>query len=85
MLLKFCFPSIWILIVGIFSCGETFVSRSITRGLSNIAMGLESLLHMGSIDNLRDWGYAKGYVRMQWMMLQQGEPEDFVVVTGVQY
>ena len=65
--------------------GETFVTRKITRGLSNIAMGLEPCLYMGNIDSLRDWGHAKDYVRMQWMMLQQDEPEDFVIATGVQY
>ena len=65
--------------------GETFVTRKITRGLCNIAMGLEPCLYMGNIDSLRDWGHAKDYVRMQWMMLQQDEPEDFVIATGVQY
>lgn len=65
--------------------GETFVTRKITRGLSNIAMGLESCLFMGNIDSLRDWGHAKDYVRMQWMMLQQNEPDDFVISTGLQY
>ena len=65
--------------------GETFVTRKITRGLSNIAMGLEPCLYMGNIDSLRDWGHAKDYVRMQWMMLQQDDPEDFVIATGVQY
>lgn len=65
--------------------GETFVTRKITRGLANIAMGLESCLHMGNIDSLRDWGHAKDYVRMQWMMLQQNAPEDFVIATGEQY
>ena len=65
--------------------GETFVTRKITRGLSNIAQGLENCLYMGNIDSLRDWGHAKDYVRMQWMMLQQDEPEDFVIATGVQY
>jgi GDPmannose 4,6-dehydratase len=65
--------------------GETFVTRKITRGLSNIAMGLESCLFMGNIDSLRDWGHAKDYVRMQWMMLQQDQPEDFVISTGLQY
>ena len=65
--------------------GETFVTRKITRGLCNIAMGLEPCLYMGNIDSLRDWGHAKDYVRMQWMMLQQEEPEDFVIATGVQY
>jgi GDPmannose 4,6-dehydratase len=65
--------------------GETFVTRKITRGLSNIAIGLERCLYMGNIDSLRDWGHAKDYVRMQWMMLQQDEPEDYVIATGVQY
>ena len=65
--------------------GETFVTRKITRGLSGIAMGLEKCLYMGNIDSLRDWGHAKDYVRMQWMMLQQDAPEDFVIATGVQY
>ena len=65
--------------------GETFVTRKITRGLANIAMGLEDCLYMGNIDSLRDWGHAKDYVRMQWMMLQQDRPEDFVIATGVQY
>jgi GDPmannose 4,6-dehydratase len=65
--------------------GETFVTRKITRGLANIAQGLEDCLYMGNIDSLRDWGHAKDYVRMQWMMLQQDRPEDFVIATGVQY
>jgi len=65
--------------------GETFVTRKITRGLANIAQGLENCLYMGNIDALRDWGHAKDYVRMQWMMLQQSQPEDFVIATGVQY
>jgi GDPmannose 4,6-dehydratase len=65
--------------------GETFVTRKITRGLANIAQGLEPCLYMGNIDALRDWGHAKDYVRMQWMMLQQDNPEDFVIATGVQY
>jgi GDPmannose 4,6-dehydratase len=65
--------------------GETFVTRKITRGLSNIAQGLEDCLYMGNMDALRDWGHAKDYVRMQWMMLQQDEPEDFVIATGKQY
>lgn len=65
--------------------GETFVTRKITRGLSNIALGLEPCLYMGNIDSLRDWGHAKDYVRMQWMMLQQDEPEDYVIATGKQY
>jgi GDPmannose 4,6-dehydratase len=65
--------------------GETFVTRKITRGLSNIAQGLEKCLFLGNMDALRDWGHAKDYVRMQWMMLQQDQPEDFVIATGVQY
>ncbi len=65
--------------------GETFVTRKITRGLANISQGLEDCLYMGNIDALRDWGHAKDYVRMQWMMLQQEQPEDFVIATGVQY
>ncbi|WP_170367379.1 GDP-mannose 4,6-dehydratase [Ruegeria arenilitoris] len=65
--------------------GETFVTRKITRGLANIAQGLEKCLYMGNIDSLRDWGHAKDYVRMQWMMLQQDKPEDFVIATGKQY
>jgi GDPmannose 4,6-dehydratase len=65
--------------------GETFVTRKITRGLSNIAQGLEPCLYMGNMDALRDWGHAKDYVRMQWMMMQQELPEDFVIATGVQY
>jgi GDPmannose 4,6-dehydratase len=65
--------------------GETFVTRKITRGLANIAQGLEKRLYMGNLDALRDWGHAKDYVRMQWLMLQQDQPEDFVIATGVQY
>ena len=65
--------------------GETFVTRKITRGLANIALGLESSIYMGNIDALRDWGHAKDYVRMQWMMLQQEAPDDFVIATGKQY
>ena len=65
--------------------GETFVTRKITRGLANIAQGLEKCLYMGNIDALRDWGHAKDYVRMQWMMLQEDEPDDFVIATGLQY
>ncbi|OWJ84053.1 GDP-mannose 4,6-dehydratase [Haematobacter missouriensis] len=65
--------------------GETFVTRKITRGLANIAQGLEQCLYMGNIDSLRDWGHAKDYVRMQWMMLQQDTAEDFVIATGKQY
>jgi GDPmannose 4,6-dehydratase len=65
--------------------GETFVTRKITRGLANMALGLETCLYMGNLDALRDWGHAKDYVRMQWMMLQQEQAEDFVIATGVQY
>lgn len=65
--------------------GETFVTRKITRGLANISQGLEDCLYMGNIDALRDWGHAKDYVRMQWLMLQQEQPEDFVIATGKQY
>jgi GDPmannose 4,6-dehydratase len=65
--------------------GETFVTRKITRGLANISQGLEQCLYMGNIDSLRDWGHAKDYVKMQWLMLQQDHPEDFVIATGVQY
>ncbi len=82
---------------GIFACngilfnhesprrGETFVTRKITRGLANIAQGLEQCLYMGNLDSLRDWGHAKDYVRMQWMMLQQDTADDFVIATGVQH
>jgi len=65
--------------------GETFVTRKITRGLANIAQGLEQCLYMGNLDALRDWGHAKDYVRMQWLMLQQDQPEDFVIATGLQF
>ena len=65
--------------------GETFVTRKITCGLANIAQGLEQCLYMGNLDALRDWGHAKDYVRMQWMMLQQDKADDFVIATGVQY
>jgi GDPmannose 4,6-dehydratase len=65
--------------------GETFVTRKISRGLCNIALGLEQCLYMGNMDALRDWGHAKDYVRMQWMMLQQDQPKDYVIATGVQY
>lgn len=81
---------------GIFACngilfnhesprrGETFVTRKITRGLCNIAQGLEACLYLGNLDSLRDWGHAKDYVRMQWLMLQQDAPKDFVIATGKQ-
>lgn len=65
--------------------GETFVTRKITRGLSNIALGIQECLHLGNIDALRDWGHAKDYVRMQWLMLQQDEARDYVIATGKQY
>lgn len=65
--------------------GETFVTRKITRGLSNIALGLDACLFMGNIDSLRDWGHAKDYVEMQWLMLQQDTPDDFVIATGIQF
>ena len=65
--------------------GETFVTRKITRGLANRAQGLEPCLYLGNMDALRDWGHAKDYVRMQWLMLQQDNPEDFVIATGVQF
>jgi GDPmannose 4,6-dehydratase len=82
---------------GIFACngilfnhesprrGETFVTRKITRGLVNIALGLDSCLYIGNLNSLRDWGHAKDFVRMQWLMLQQDIPEDFVIATGTQY
>ena len=65
--------------------GETFVTRKITRGLANIALGLEDCLYMGNLDALRDWGHARDFVRMQWLMLQQETPQDFVIATGKQY
>ncbi|MDA7830147.1 GDP-mannose 4,6-dehydratase [Gammaproteobacteria bacterium] len=65
--------------------GETFVTRKITRGLANISQGLEKCLYLGNMNALRDWGHAKDYVLMQWMMLQQDKPEDYVISTGMQY
>src|SRR5580765_7163780 len=65
--------------------GETFVTRKITRGLSRIALGLEDCLYLGNLDARRDWGHAKDYVEMQWLMLQQKKPVDYVIATGVQY
>jgi GDPmannose 4,6-dehydratase len=65
--------------------GETFVTRKITRGLASVALGLDKCLYMGNMDALRDWGHAKDYVRMQWMMLQRDVPKDYVIATGVQY
>tara|TARA_B100001057_G_C22794554_1_gene929051 strand:+ start:580 stop:1671 length:1092 start_codon:yes stop_codon:yes gene_type:complete len=82
---------------GIFACngilfnhespvrGETFVTRKITRALARISLGLEETLFLGNLDALRDWGHAKDYVEMQWLMLQQEEPEDFCIATGIQY
>lgn len=82
---------------GIFACngilfnhesprrGETFVTRKITRAMANIAQGLEKCVYMGNLDALRDWGHARDYVRMQWLMLQVDEPEDFVIATGQQH
>ncbi len=82
---------------GIFACngilfnhesplrGETFVTRKITMGLARIKMGLQDCLHMGNLDAGRDWGHARDYVRMQWLMLQQGEPDDYVIATGRQH
>ena len=65
--------------------GETFVTRKITRGLSNVLVGLQDSLHLGNLDAFRDWGHAKDFVEMQWMMLQNDIPEDFVIATGEQY
>ncbi len=65
--------------------GETFVTRKITQGLSRIKAGLQERLHMGNIDSLRDWGHARDYVEMQWLMLQQDQPDDFVIATGEQH
>jgi len=65
--------------------GETFVTRKITRALARIKLGLQDSLYLGNLDSKRDWGHAKDYVKMQWLMLQQDKPEDFVIATGVQY
>jgi GDPmannose 4,6-dehydratase len=65
--------------------GETFVTRKITRALARIALGLQDCLYLGNLDSLRDWGHARDYVEMQWLMLQQDKPEDFVIATGIQY
>ena len=65
--------------------GETFVTRKITRAMARIALGLQECLYLGNMNSLRDWGHARDYVEMQWLMLQQAEPEDFVIATGVQY
>ncbi|MDD2338439.1 MAG: GDP-mannose 4,6-dehydratase, partial [Geobacteraceae bacterium] len=65
--------------------GETFVTRKITRAIARIALGLQDSLYLGNLNALRDWGHARDYVEMQWLMLQQDQPEDFVIATGVQY
>ncbi len=65
--------------------GETFVTRKITRALVRIKLNLQDCLYLGNMDSLRDWGYAKDYIEAQWLMLQQDQPEDFVIATGVQY
>ncbi|MEW6169416.1 MAG: GDP-mannose 4,6-dehydratase [Pseudomonadota bacterium] len=65
--------------------GETFVTRKITRAIARIALGLQDCLYLGNLNSLRDWGHARDYVEMQWLMLQQAQPEDFVIATGVQY
>jgi GDPmannose 4,6-dehydratase len=65
--------------------GETFVTRKITRGLSRIKLGLQDCLYLGNLNAKRDWGHARDYIEMQWLMLQQDEPEDFVIATGIQY
>jgi GDPmannose 4,6-dehydratase len=65
--------------------GETFVTRKVTRALARIALGLQDCLYLGNMDSLRDWGHARDYVEMQWLMLQQDQPEDFVIATGIQY
>lgn len=65
--------------------GETFVTRKITRGLARVKLGLEKCLYLGNLDAKRDWGHAKDYIEMQWLMLQQDQPEDFVIATGLQY
>jgi len=82
---------------GIFACngilfnhespirGETFVTRKITRALSRIKLGLQNVLHIGNLDAIRDWGHARDYVEMQWMMLQQKMPEDYVIATGIEH
>jgi GDPmannose 4,6-dehydratase len=65
--------------------GETFVTRKITRAMARISLGLQDCLYQGNLDAKRDWGHAKDYVEMQWLMLQQNEPEDYCIATGVQY
>src|SRR5210317_2152335 len=65
--------------------GETFVTRKITRALARISLGLQDTVYLGNMNAMRDWGHAKDYVEMQWLMLQQDEPDDFCIATGVQY
>jgi GDPmannose 4,6-dehydratase len=65
--------------------GETFVTRKITRAMARIALGLQDCLYLGNMSALRDWGHARDYVQMQWLMLQQDQAEDFVIATGLQY
>ena len=65
--------------------GETFVTRKITRGLARISLGLQDTLYLGNLNAMRDWGHAKDYIEMQWLMLQQEEPDDFCIATGMQY
>jgi GDPmannose 4,6-dehydratase len=65
--------------------GENFVTRKITRALANIKLGLQDCLYLGNLSAKRDWGHARDYIEMQWLMLQQDKPEDFVIATGVQY
>ncbi|HWW21047.1 MAG TPA: GDP-mannose 4,6-dehydratase, partial [Steroidobacteraceae bacterium] len=65
--------------------GETFVTRKITRGLARIAAGLQQTLYLGNLDSLRDWGHARDFIRAQWLILQQAEPDDFVIATGEQH
>ena len=69
----------------LFRSGETFVTRKITRAVARIALGLQDCLYLGNLSALRDWGHARDYVHMQWLMLQQEQAEDFVIATGVQY
>jgi GDPmannose 4,6-dehydratase len=65
--------------------GETFVTRKITRGLARVSLGLEDTIFLGNLDAKRDWGHAKDYVEMQWLMLQQDSPDDYCIATGIQY
>ncbi len=65
--------------------GETFVTRKISRSLARIKLGLQDCLHLGNLDALRDWGHARDYVQMQWLMLQQDKPDDYVIATGIQH